>query len=240
MATSAAVAALTGDCDDDWASGEERWSSHLHEGREDKWKWVAEDEGCYTVKYAYSFLQGHELEEEVLVFVNLWRGLAPSNVLAFVWKFLWGMLPSKCNLAHREILPQGASMLCHFCQEVNETSEHLLLNCPFSSQVWKFYRRWMGICTFQPRDSREHFAQHGGELTTRNQRQGAQTVWFAVLWSIWKMRNNLIFRNGEKDVERVWDLAQLRAWNWLKSRCPKFKFSVYEWISNPRYCLESL
>ncbi|XP_057432200.1 40S ribosomal protein S18-like [Lotus japonicus] len=28
MATSAAVAALTGDCDDDWASREERWSSH--------------------------------------------------------------------------------------------------------------------------------------------------------------------------------------------------------------------
>lgn len=40
----------------------------------------------------------------------------------------------------------------------------------------------------------------------------------AVLWSIWKCRNKVIFQEGEKDVARVWELAQVRSWNWLRAK----------------------
>lgn len=46
--------------------------------------------------------------------------------------------------------------------------------------------------------------------------------------------------SGGLNQQRVWELAQMRSWNWMKARSLKFSFSVYEWTFNPRYCLGCL
>lgn len=52
----------------------------LVEGKEDKWIWLADDDGSYSVKSAYHVLQGRELEEADPAFKTLWQGKEPSNV----------------------------------------------------------------------------------------------------------------------------------------------------------------
>ncbi|XP_057442575.1 uncharacterized protein LOC130734247 [Lotus japonicus] len=212
---------------------------NLVEGREDKWIWNASEEGSYIVKSAFSVLQGLELEEPILVFRALWQGTAPSNVLAFGWRVFWGRLQTQENMLRRGIIPIGENTSCLFCHEVEETPNHLLFNCFFSYQVWTLCYRWLGALTAFPESSSLHFLQFGNEFRTLKQQGVMKTVWLAISWSVWLHRNKILFKNDQKDAAKVVELAQLRAWNWLRARNKSLTYSVFDWISQPRICIES-
>ncbi|XP_057443839.1 uncharacterized protein LOC130735993 [Lotus japonicus] len=215
-------------------------SATLVEGKDDKWVWMANEEGHYSVKSAFQLLQGLTIAEPILEFETLWKCFAPSNTLAFGWKTLWGRIQTRTNLNRRGILHNGDSLTCAFCLGEEETLEHLLLHFSFSSQVWQKCYRWLNILTVLPATCGMHFLQHGGEFMTANKRQGAKSMWLAIVWTLWLSRNKVIFQNGPRDVEKVFDSAQLRAWNWLRVKNNNFSFTPYEWISNTRLCLGSL
>lgn len=52
------------------------------------------------------------MEELSEVFKQLWECFAPSNVLVFVWRALWGRIQSKLNLHRRGILANANSLAC--------------------------------------------------------------------------------------------------------------------------------
>lgn len=68
-----------------------------------------------------------EVEEEKEVFHNLWKNLAPSKVVAFAWKVLLNRVPTKDNLALRNVLPPEESTLCPMCNGAEESAIHLFL-----------------------------------------------------------------------------------------------------------------
>ena len=82
--------------------------------------WRLDDKGDFTVKSAYSRLEGLVLredrwwDEQKEVFKALWENKAPSKVVAFAWKYLLDRIPSKGNLALRNVLPTEGSMLCGY------------------------------------------------------------------------------------------------------------------------------
>jgi len=97
--------------------------------------WSLEDSGTFTVRSAYMRLEELVLkenrwrEEDKWVFKYLWKIPAPSKVVAFVWKTLLDRVPSKVNLAMRNVLPTEASILSALCARMGETSLHLFLHC---------------------------------------------------------------------------------------------------------------
>jgi len=103
--------------------------------QEDAWRWRLKETGAFSVKSAYEKLEGlvatDDLwgEEEKRVFENLWKNLAPSKVVAFVWKVFLNRVPIKHNLALRNVLPPDESTLCVMCNMVEESSIHLFLHC---------------------------------------------------------------------------------------------------------------
>lgn len=212
----------------------------LTRDRPDKWFWEPEIDGLYSVKSAYKLIQGPEEEESIPVFKLLWQNIAPSNVKAFGWRALWGRIQTKENLMRRGIIQTEEAMACPFCINAAETMEHVLFTCPFAMKVWNAYNSWFGVSTTLPENCRMHLLQHGQQLWSNRQRVGSQTIWLAIIWTLWLHRNRVIFREGVKDAERVFDLAQMRAWNWLKARYKRFRYSLYEWVTNPVYCLQIL
>lgn len=95
--------------------------ANLTEDKGDKWTWLADSSGSFTVKSAYVFMQGFELEESIMAFEHLWKGLAPSNVLVFAWKVLRGRVQSKHNLNLRGALSHGDSVTCVLCENAAKT-----------------------------------------------------------------------------------------------------------------------
>lgn len=137
----------------------------------------------------------------------------------------------------RGILPTGTNTNCIFCEEMEESLDHLLFNCSFSHQVWTLCYSWLDVCTVLPGQSWAHFLQHGSDFRTVKQQGGAKAVWMAVAWSLWLHRNSILFKNGQRDALRVVEAAQMRSRSWLRARNRDFQASTYDWITNPRLCL---
>lgn len=130
--------------------------------------------------------------------------------------------------------------MCALCSNEDETLEHLLFSCPVSCSVWKTSYKWLGISTALPHDCWQHFLLHGAELKASKQRKGMISIWLAITWSIWLGRNKIIFDNLQMDTEKIVELAQQRAWTWLRAKAPSFHCSFYEWLVHPTYCLNTL
>jgi hypothetical protein len=80
---------------------------------EDEWKWGLEEDGSFSVKSSYLFLdklfmpESSLSEEDLRVFSLIWKSPAPSKVLAFSWKLLRDRLPTRNNLALRGVHVNG-------------------------------------------------------------------------------------------------------------------------------------
>lgn len=71
----------------------------------------------------------------------------------------------------------------------------------------------------------------------KNQKKRLWAIWCIVAWSIWVLRNNIVFREGTLEVVNLLELSQWRAWSWISSKARRFKSSMYEWLSNPCACI---
>lgn len=75
---------------------------------EDEWSWSLEEGGGFTVRSIYKKLEMALMgegwgEEENKVFSQIWKSCAPSRVVAFCWKGLLNRIPTRVNLAWRNV-----------------------------------------------------------------------------------------------------------------------------------------
>jgi zinc-binding in reverse transcriptase len=92
---------------------------------------------------------------------------------------------------------QGVPTCC-FCSKY-ETMDHLFVQCEFVRQIWF----WMGIC----QDLSIYWYNLEDVLTyaqspPRKERTAFLTVLSAVCWSMWKYRNNIIFKDKQGNTIR--------------------------------------
>ena len=123
---------------------------------EDVWRWKLEHKVVFSIKSAYDRLMSAIDSEDVWgvdekrVFVNLWKCLAPSKVVAFAWKALLNRVPTKANLVVRNVLHLEVSINCVLCNEAVETTNHLFLHCNFASLVWSRLMTWLNCHFLNP------------------------------------------------------------------------------------------
>lgn len=206
----------------------------------DTWVWLANSDGRYTVKSAYHCLQQPGMATGEEVFKSLWGVPVPSNALAFTWKVLQNRIQTRDNLHKRHIISSQVDLLCPLCTSHEESSSHLLFSCTVAWRVWMAIYNWIGLSTVLPNTGKDHFLQHVLLWWTKSQKQGAWVLWIAVIWAIWNLRNNLIFRNGQLDIAKMLDGIQFKTWSWLRGKLKGFQYNLYEWQAQPLLCINSL
>ncbi|GAU10013.1 hypothetical protein TSUD_415800, partial [Trifolium subterraneum] len=167
----------------------------------------------------------------------IWKSPAPSKVIAFSWKLLWNRVPTMTNLALRGIRPSGGSLGCVHCHGSVESSLHLFLFCSFSVQIWQAVFRWLGLVVVIPPNMFVLFDCLIGAASNKKIRKGYALIWHATIWMLWKSRNEIIFSNGVKDSEKVFDEIKLLSWRWGLSRHSIPTCLFYEWCWDPGMCL---
>jgi hypothetical protein len=75
----------------------------------------------------------------------VWHKNIPSKVSLFVWRLLRNRLPTKDNLARRNILHSNDQLACVADCGDAETAQHIFLSCAISVNVWQHVRSWLGI-----------------------------------------------------------------------------------------------
>lgn len=212
----------------------------LTEKKSDRWSWRHDGEGKYSVNSSYSFLQALHLEEPEPVFKLVWSVPVPSNVKAFAWRLLKDRIQTRDNLRRRHVILNPYESLCPLCGLQEESSTHLFLLCNATNQIWYECSAWLGAMTTLVPTTKEHLLQFPSIGRSKAQREGECVIWMAIIWTIWLCRNKAIFNGSAFDSTTILELAQLRAWRWLRAKVEGFSYSWFEWKQNPGVCIQSL
>jgi hypothetical protein len=211
--------------------------------QEDVWRWKLDDKGEFTVRSVYTKLEGLSLGEVIWgdgekgVFDNLWKCPAPSKVVAFAWKAILNRVPTKVNLALRNVLGPDVNSLCGLCNWADESTSHLFLHCDISSAVWIKLMTWLNCLFISPPNLFVHWdCWHGGERN-KNARKGMGVIWLATIWILWKARNDKVFNDINVEVDAIVDEVKVTAWKWVLGRMCIPVCLLYEWMWDPRWCL---
>lgn len=107
------------------------------------WKWTAD--GTYSAHSAYrSFFIGMK---SLIGTKHLWCSCVPPKVKLFFWLSLLGRLWT-ADRRKRHGLQQDAA--CALCSQEDETTDHLLLSCEFTREIWHMLLMSVGLQGLAP------------------------------------------------------------------------------------------
>lgn len=122
----------------------------------------------------------------------VWAIKVPPRVHMFLWLLINNKVLTRDNLAKRRKIEDES---CLFCSE-KETCQHLFFDCVVAKQCWHMFSVLLGsIVGFD-------IANIGKFWLSNKKYVLLNMVTSAVLWSIWKLRNEICFqRSGWKSME---------------------------------------
>jgi hypothetical protein len=150
--------------------------------------------------------------------ISLKSKQSTSIILDVVW---WMGVDSFCVLRPLEV----------------EKESHLFGVCAFASALWRKLFNWFGWNGLVPRDLRHIFEKFNVGRGNGKRLNGLLVVWHAVVWAIWKTRNDLIFHEKVPVLEDVFQGIILHSWKWLCVKKMGVGCSFYEWITCPKDCI---
>lgn len=132
------------------------------------------------------------------------------------------------------VLQNTASTLCMFCKTVNESVDHVLVSCPFVWNVWAEMLNWWDVQGALPGSVEGIILWWDGEYFSRKERRIWQGVPLVVLWSLWKLRNEVVFNASTPIFSEVCEVIKVRVAAWLKHLFTEHKFTVQDFVVNLR------
>jgi hypothetical protein len=209
---------------------------------EDKWGWKPEKGADFTVKSTYRAVAKLTEPETSLshsqayIFKMIWKCPAPSKVSGFIWQLLHGRIPTRYNLFLRRVLEADGDRNCVICGEAVETELHLFLYCEIAMLVWMKILSWLEVPFGLPHNifSLFHSLMEG---ECNKVRKGMLMIGAAVIWSIWRCRNSILFDNGTGSVDDLVERIKVSSWKWWMRCSTEVNCLFYEWCAEPRLCL---
>lgn len=210
---------------------------------QDKWSWIPNSNDDFSVKRAYSWLQGLSLvisghNSVSKAFQNLWGSAIPPKVRICIWRLFLSRIPTRSALADRGILQPYQDLSCVFCSADRETCLHLFFTCNKSVAIWNSIFHWMGFSYVLHRDPISNYNHFGLLLRRKCPKQYKFLIWSSVIWVIWINRNKIVFQGAAFNSESIIHLIKLLSWSWLgmkKGSTTAIRF--LDWENNPISCL---
>jgi hypothetical protein len=212
----------------------------LQVGMIDRWVWKLHTSQCYTVRSAYSYLTASDTNLNEGFDSFLWLRAVPLKVNLFVWRLFRNRLPTKDNLYRRGAIDESQLMCAALCG-VTEDIDHLFFRCDVYGRIWLLVSNWLGIDSVFNGNISTHSSQFCGiGGFSKNIRTVFIIIWIAVLFVVWKDRNNRIFHNKSDQLVALAEKVKLQTYWWLKSHYVLFDFDYPYWRLNPLSCIQAI
>nr|CCA65974.1 hypothetical protein [Beta vulgaris subsp. vulgaris] len=199
---------------------------------EDKLAWTHDKSGKFSTKSFNAELDKllpHVHQDAVK---GVWRGLVPHRIEIFVWSAMIGKINTRHKLATYGIIPVEDSS-CPMCNSTPETSDHLLLHCLFAQRIWTWWLDLWSIKWVFPMSLRMAFDQWQSTNKSPFFKKIWASIFFIVVWSVWKERNDRIFNNKNTSIKDIRDMVLLRLGWWISGWSEKFPYSPLDIQRNP-------
>ncbi|XP_074346294.1 uncharacterized protein LOC141685071 [Apium graveolens] len=174
--------------------------------------WHKEGNSHYSVESAFRLIQ--ELQGAWVSSVNsgfcrsLWNLKIPPKVKNFLWRVCSGYLPTKIALKMKHV---PVSVICPLCNRYEETTLHCLVKCGFTQ--WCF--KEVGVVTNVDNSTifvgwlEMLMGQHTNSMISRIG---------MLLWSIWKVRNMVVWQDTYLHVDEVVRTIHLTLDQWIEAQ----------------------
>ncbi|KAJ0918826.1 putative RNA-directed DNA polymerase [Helianthus annuus] len=195
------------------------------EDRRDRWVWDLDPNGLFSVRSIKNHVQNHNRVAPQSIFK--WNNWIPKKVGVVGWRAMVERLPTKVALLSKGIHPE--SVTCIFCNEQPETSEHIFVDCQFAQTVWTAIAQWCKVSAFYA-FSLKDVLQVGEYVDGSAKRKKAiHAISLVYLWSVWRMRNEVIFQNASVSVQKVVEEIKRMSFQWVKYRSKEACLNWESW-----------
>lgn len=209
----------------------------------DSWHWRFATNGIYNTSISYNnFWKGNQAagptpSQVQPTFKRLWTSWSPRKTIPCAWRLLKNRLPTMDNLARRGVVMTSTS--CPLCMEYDECPEHLFFKCKISSSIWDAVKSWLSINMVMHINPSIHFLQFSEALGRKKLRKVAFFIWVGSVWSLWNLRNDVLFNNGSVAIDKVISILKIRLWHWICCReISMNSLNISSWLGDPWRCLE--
>ena len=194
-----------------------RWN--LQDDRLERPIWNGTKSGTFTVKSAYELLEGERRAalgecshrgELRWLWRKVWKLSVPSKVKHLIWRAYHETLPTNHQLHRRRIRSSG---LCPICLQEDETTLHILWQCPMAMNTWALISGLM-----------QKLPNHGGDFSLFMQKifsdfsKEATEDWAVITWSIWNARNHHVFYAIQSDPVVIKNGALSLQWDFRRAK----------------------
>lgn len=155
----------------------------LHE-EEDSIKWKFDATGSYSAKSAYEMQFLGRISKPALG--SVWSVRCEGKIRFFLWLLLQNRLWTVDRLAARG-WPHDDQ--CCLCDQEMEMARHLVLECPFSKEIWASLIERPRMCR-AAEQSTSLSGWWNRLLKINSRKKNHDIVWASmVVWHLWKERN---------------------------------------------------
>jgi hypothetical protein len=74
-----------------------------------------------------------------------------------------------------------------------------------SVQIWQHIYRWMNVSFTSPLKIQQNFSKIGEVAKGKKSKQFQHLIWLTMTWSLWCMRNNILFKGDYVSVLSIVD-----------------------------------
>ncbi|XP_074318679.1 uncharacterized protein LOC141655501 [Silene latifolia] len=174
---------------------------------EDTLHWNGTTHGQFSIKSALAIIRSHDdiPVNNFTAWPLIWKLPVQQRIRFFIWLSAHDRVMTNYNRVRRGL---SDDPICPRCNEEDETIEHLLRNCPVSTDIWNL----LG----DGASSNEFYTDQFHHWVAKNASNGSSissSTWsmkFAITcWWLWRWRNNLVFgRASENPIDPLGFLNQ--------------------------------
>ncbi|CAL1410476.1 unnamed protein product [Linum trigynum] len=143
---------------------------------------------------------------------SVWRKLIPSKINAFMW-----------IVAHKKILTldilqrRGLAIanICVMCCKEEESADHLLVDCEFTSGVWNELKKARSLTLTPNRDIITTIRSWNADCPTDLNGWIVYCALHSICWQVWLERNQRTFNDCCLPPTAVYKKAMHAAVEWL-------------------------
>ncbi|XP_021995860.1 uncharacterized protein LOC110893046 [Helianthus annuus] len=156
-----------------------------------------------------------------------WNNWVPKKVGIVAWRAEMERMPTKNALAIRNI--PVLDQMCVLCGEYVETCDHIFVLCHHAQTAWQNIAAWCKLPPVVAFGINDLLTLHEVSSGSRKKKKAIHAVVLVTFWSIWKMRNDAVFRQRIPNAMKMLDEIKSMAYLWVKNRSKEATLTWEEW-----------
>ncbi|CAL5431587.1 unnamed protein product [Camellia sinensis] len=165
----------------------------------------------------------------------LWSNVYPPKVQFLGWLAWKGKLKTLVFLNRIGVLGHIVSVNCVFCRSHVEIVSHVMLLCPYVWKIWSDLLNWWGLQWIVPTTVADLFLWWSGFKWRTLENKIWRAMPLAIMWYIWRFRNEVVFNGKEAVLGEICELIKLRIIFWVKAHTMGCSYTVQDFMSNPQH-----